>query len=638
MSQPLNPSLTELRSLVAQLRPKQPDDIQSARRYMLAEAARLRENPAECRQLAAQLYTILALPRQSAFYAESGIRSALGFWLEVSQRISQRLLPPVADRDRLGPIVEAVFAPHDHEWVTAVPDEAWLELFLAIGSHFGPDEIHPMRQNLLDAIRILSYRLAGVALDQELLRAAPALEEAQSPFLIQNAHIASILEHIEQNGLLCSTEPIAALDLQLTHCEALIAQIRQQAGEHGTSIRLTYQLARLQQLIERLRLLLAPLQGQAGLMALIRLMKTLLHAEQTSHRLLPFIGDNIALLARNVTDCASRHGEHYIATSRAAWWGMARSAAGGGIVIALMALCKLRLALLHLPPLTEAIAFSLNYGIGFILIHMLGLTVATKQPAMTAASIAATVEEAHPRELDRLGDLVQSVIRTQFIAVLGNVGLALPVACLLAWLWPMLFATPIAPAEKITHLLTDVHPWHSGALFYAAVAGVGLFLSGLVSGFFDNKARYHQLAQRLCHAPLLNLFGPRRAQRIACYIDEHLGAILGNLFFGFYLGMTGALSVLTGLPVDIRHVAFSSANLGTALMAQAWSATLPMLPWAVAGILGIALINLLVSFSLALFVAMKSRQLGASSLWRLGGHVLRHLIRHPLGFILPPRT
>ena len=61
-----------------------------------------------------------------------------------------------------------------------------------------------------------------------------------------------------------------------------------------------------------------------------------------------------------------------------------------------MALFKIKLGLLHLPPLTEGIAFGLNYGIGFVLIHLLGFTVATKQPAMTAASIAATIEEARP--------------------------------------------------------------------------------------------------------------------------------------------------------------------------------------------------------------------------------------------------
>jgi site-specific recombinase len=36
---------------------------------------------------------------------------------------------------------------------------------------------------------------------------------------------------------------------------------------------------------------------------------------------------------------------------------------------------------------------SLNYGLGFVLIHILHFTVATKQPAMTAARLAAAIEE-----------------------------------------------------------------------------------------------------------------------------------------------------------------------------------------------------------------------------------------------------
>ena len=62
----------------------------------------------------------------------------------------------------------------------------------------------------------------------------------------------------------------------------------------------------------------------------------------------------------------------------------------------------------------------------------------------------------------------------------------------------------------------------------AAVAGVGLFLSGLVSGYFDNQARYHQLASRIAAAPGLVRLGKKRATRFADYIDAHYGAILGN--------------------------------------------------------------------------------------------------------------
>jgi site-specific recombinase len=50
------------------------------------------------------------------------------------------------------------------------------------------------------------------------------------------------------------------------------------------------------------------------------------------------------------------------------------------------------------------------------------------------------------------------------------------------------------------------------------------------------------------------------------YIQEHLGGIMGNFLFGCMLGSTGVLGTILGLPLDIRHIAFSSANLGYAFV------------------------------------------------------------------------
>ena len=128
----------------------------------------------------------------------------------------------------------------------------------------------------------------------------------------------------------------------------------------------------------------------------------------------------------------------------------------------------------------------------------------------------------------------------------------------------------------------------------------------------------------------------RRARALGGYVDGHYGAILGNLFFGMYLGLMGTVGALTGLPIDIRHVAFSSANVGTALVGLGWQEVRAMLPWAVAGVAGIALVNLLVSFALALYVAVKSRQLGFAQLWQLGGVLLVRLRRSPMSFFRAP--
>ena len=73
-------------------------------------------------------------------------------------------------------------------------------------------------------------------------------------------------------------------------------------------------------------------------------------------------------------------------------------------------------------PLVEAFLFSLNYSFGFVMIHMLHFTIATKQPAMTASRIASGLSSKDGRniDLDSMAELIGKVFRTQCIAVLGN--------------------------------------------------------------------------------------------------------------------------------------------------------------------------------------------------------------------------
>lgn len=630
-------SLQRLSALVDRLRPADPEQIDVAEQNLRAEIERLRALPDETALLAADLLALLSLPFQNAFYSETGVRSALGFWLELGQRLSQRFLPRPTEHKHLGDLLELIFRQSDdHLWVSGVSDELWQELLACLLKE-NPGEIPTAILNVLEAARVTSYRLAGVALDRELLRAEESLERYESPFLAQNAALLPILERARGGGRPPDEHEIREIDVLLDQCSTALERVRRKAGEGGVSIRLTYLLARLRQHVIRVRELLDLAAAEAPLPHAVRLFKTLLAGLQTRTLLGSFIGENVSLLARNVTDHSSRHGEHYIAENPSDWWNMARSAAGGGIIIALMAMNKLQLAELNLPPLTEGVVFGLNYGFGFVLIHLLGFTVATKQPAMTAAAIASTLEDARPRELERLGDFAQNVIRTQWIAVLGNIGLALPVAFLIALVWPWLTGSPMLAAEHVPHLLEDIHPLYSGALFFAALAGVGLFLSGLVSGFFDNQARYHQLAGRVSILPWVRWLGAERAKALGIYLDTHYGAILGNLFFGMYLGLMGALGGLTGLPVDIRHVAFASANVGAAISLQEWSLLVGMLPWAIAGVILIALVNLAVSFALALYVAMKSRRLGAAQILRLGVLLGQRFLRRPFSFFSPPR-
>ena len=111
---------------------------------------------------------------------------------------------------------------------------------------------------------------------------------------------------------------------------------------------------------------------------------------------------------------------------------------------------------------------------------------------------------------------------------------------------------------------------------------------------------------------------------------------MGNFLFGVFLGSTATIGFIFGLPIDIRHIAFASANLAHGL----FNLSADQISWSVIllSILGVALIgmvNLIVSFSLALFVALRSKEVRFFEWGRLTKLIFGHIISHPSDFFWP---
>jgi site-specific recombinase len=188
-------------------------------------------------------------------------------------------------------------------------------------------------------------------------------------------------------------------------------------------------------------------------------------------------------------------------------------------------------------------------------------------------------------------------------------------------------------------MLADLHPWRSPTLPFAAVAGVLLFASGIVSGWIENWNRYRRIPERVAHHPwLIAVLRPRGAQAVANGIDKKLGAVVGNVFLGFGLGSMGTLGEILGLPLGIRHIAFASAELGTSL--EILGAEIPprLLLEVGLGVALIGLINFLVSFGLSLVVALESRGVTFRETRLLVRHLGERLMRRPLDWFFPPKT
>ncbi|MDR3214613.1 MAG: site-specific recombinase [Azoarcus sp.] len=642
-------------TLVNAVRPSRPHRTGEASTALASIAAELAGHPEAHAVLRTALARLFVEHKQVSLYVTSGMLPQRGFFSEMARRASHRLLPDVVDTGYLKDLLAVIFhRKGDELWVDAVADETWATLFRAVlggdaHKEILGDTLPVAVSEMLEALRMLSYHISSIGLDPELVRVDPQLEEVESPFLAQNAEVVEYLHAYRAwwSNPATPLESEAHLGVMLDQCKEVLQRVRRRATRCGTSLTLTLTLERLQQHLERIHELLgllrelhqsraiAPLLPQA-----VALFKRLVRAECRKNRLSDYWSTNVGLLSRRMTESAGKTGEKYITTSRREYFAMLGSAALGGGIIAFMSAFKLVLAAQHLAPLTEALCFCLNYGIGFALIHVLGGTVATKQPAMTANAIAASIEETRgkSRDLDNLADVVVRTLRSQFAAILGNLGLSIPVAILLSLAFWHLGGGPFIDTVKADALLADASPF-SGAPFFAAVAGVCLFLSGLIAAYYDNLAAYNRIPERLAQLRWpRRLFGEARMQRFAAYVENNLGALAGNFFFGFLLGGATAIGMLFGLPLDIRHIAFSAAYVGYAVAAHNFVLPLTAVAITVAGILLIGLVNLLVSFTLALYVAMRSRGITFAQGHVLSALVFRRLFTRPLEFIFPPRV
>jgi site-specific recombinase len=238
-----------------------------------------------------------------------------------------------------------------------------------------------------------------------------------------------------------------------------------------------------------------------------------------------------------------------------------------------------------------------------------------------------------------MAELVNKVFRTQLVAVLGNLATVIPMAWLLAFGYALATGHHLVTPDKARHLLHDSDPLRSLALFHAAIAGVWLFVSGLLSGYYDNKALYTRIGQRVRQLRGLGrVIGQPRLDRLSVYLEDNLGGLMGNMYFGILMGITATVGYLVGLPLDIRHVTFSSANFAIALVALNNHVGWDLIATTLAGIALIGMVNLLVSFGLALWVALRARKIRFRQGILLTRALGRRFVAAPLDFFIGPKA
>ncbi len=627
-----------------------PDDV-SKHHTVVEKVEQLKcameNNPKQAARIRENVQTLVIDLRFLPLYSDTGILPRRNFAEEFWRRVYDKLMPKPLVIFSAKNLLERIFdRRYDPLWVQAVPDETWLKLYRIFITE-EPNrqvETHLLRE-VLYALEMLSIWLAAEEMEDELLRLDPSIAAYDSNFIAQERELSLFVTAYRSRFI--STIETESADashawVMLQQCERQIKKFRQLALNKGSDLKLTYLLERLEQILARIHVLLAivdePDQAKFETNC-IALFRHLVVKQSTERSIISLIRQTNYLLAKSITNHASRTGEHYVTATRREYMSMLKRGLGAGVFIAVMALIKIRLEYLGWSEGWTALSVSLNYGLGFVIIYMFHFTVATKQPAMTAAYIAEQLEYTHSGSVAKkdLAQLMLMVGRSQFAAILGNVAAALPVALLLGFMADAIFNETVMQLDKAAALMHEQNPVTSLALFYAAIAGFWLFVSGLVSGYFDNRCLYLDLPGRIRHHPVLQrIMTSRLRHRLADYIGNHYGSLFGNFFFGVMLGVTGYIGYLLGLPLDIRHVAFSVANVGLSSTVS-WPGIWIFLEFVGFALL-IGVVNLTVSFILALHVAMRARGIRFGSIRAIVAAYWQEIYARPWEVLLPPKA
>lgn len=634
--------------LINHLRPKQksltvPVSIRPLLDYL--------QNNATQKNLFKDYIDILFFHRRfTLILSDTGIIKDARFFGEIKDRIVAKYLPEQPEKDTLEYVLNQVlYKETDYIWIENIPFGELMELanILELNSIYSSSDENTPITEILNAMGLIIQRMSGRFLEKEVLEMIPEYENIESPFEAFEKELDIIHKKIHARGshsIDSEDENYLKIQVIYSECQGLIEKAFLNSNVYGISLRTNQSLLRIQQQLNRLGILLPFLvidkEEDKGANS-IRLALKLINYNCKKNNVSKLIGESTQTIAYEITQHTAKTGEHYITQSKKEYFNMLLTAMGGGLIVGFMCVFKVLMSKADVSDFGHAFLYSLNYSLGFIVIYLLGFTLATKQPAMTAAAIVKSIEAGMQKsinEKDRhsaFAELFSQLFRSQFIAFVGNVIIAFPVALGIVWL--SVYLLDFNPVEhKSEKIFKDLSPIHSAAIFHAAIAGVFLFLSGIIAGSIANRNKHKRVFYRISEHPVLKkTIGKDRTKNFALWFDEKWPGIASNFWFGVFMGTTSIVGIFFGLNLDIRHITFTSGSLALGLFDANFQISNWMLFWCIFGIGIVGFVNFIVSFMLSLGVALRSRDIKTSEISYLFKSVWRYFKRRPLSFFFP---
>jgi site-specific recombinase len=586
------------------------------------------------------LAALLAETNGVSLFAESGLPSDRGLLAELANRALGILLPAPHDYHELARLFVRMYPTGEEvEHFFSQPPENFERVVALAAPDERAEQWRPMVESLVDAFCLLGARVQGLGLSEKLrVRSKPRPVQQSPLYRLTRAGDAFIVALRNREEVLPGER---AWRTTVKGCREELKIIVENMDKRGVNLDVVYAMDVIEQSLGRLEAIVTVLVAHPGhekRVAAQRLLREVIRGRLADRSVMVLLSNSMNLMSKKIVEWAGKTGEHYIANNRPEYWLMWRAALGGGLLTVGTAAIKMMVTHAGFRPFVEGFLAGLNYAVSFVLLQALGLALATKQPSMTGAALAQIVLRCQENANDdELVTFVARIFRTQLAAALGNIFAVGVGAIGLGFLWHLLFGAPLLEHETAEYTLTSLNPLASGTIFYAALTGVILWLSSLVGGWIENWAVYHRLPEAIAEHRLGAFVKPDRLQRVSQYFSKNISGWGGSIALGYMLGMLPPLGRFFGLPLDVRHVTLSTGTVALGAVSLSRD-TIPdgALLWAAAGIAVTFVMNLSVSFYLALRLALRAHGVNLGGNITMVRTIFRAFLRSPGEFFFPP--
>ncbi|WP_379969656.1 recombinase [Epilithonimonas sp. UC225_85] len=577
---------------------------------------------------------------------EADILSENAFYPEFKKRILNKILPPIENEKTIWYLVDNVLVTpkKDLQFFQNSQEDKVDELFQLLKIDRFINDRH-VKKELLFSINILAWRVIGNALDVEVMKMVPEYRNFDNPFLALQNELDILNADFNQNQdfKLSSTDEIyKQTKVYMDQCLEFVNIAFKNSSKYGISGKTNQSLLKIRQQLNRMSDIIKLFiidEERDYLINSKQLFFNILKYKSHKNNLRDLVSDSTRLMSHLITNHTAETGTHYITSTFKSYMKMFWKASGGGVIVG--ALCVLKMLYSYIPAsdFSHAFLYSMNYAMGFVMIYLMHFTLATKQPAMTAATMAKVLSDGNNRNTYKeFAHLISQLFRSQFIAFVGNVLLSFPVSLIIIYGLEILFKQNFA-FEKSGKLLYDLDPFQSKAILHASIAGVFLFISGVISGNISNNSVFYQIPRRIAKNPFINyFFGQRFAKQLSVYYSKNWAGIASNFWFGVFLGATAPIGLFLGLDLDIRHITFAAGNFALGLYGKDFVVTSYTFWISFVTVFIIGFFNFIVSFGLSMLLAFRSRRVEMSEAREIFREIFGYFIRNPFRFFFPLRS